>query len=181
MSEQPKQNSRRRYYNRNRNQKKKQEETNENKPNKPTTKSSKPSKSNKPKIQQSTSITTSIKQQKLPLEESRSNEIKNLIYKLTQTQNISLINSNSKQKSFRINIESDSYKFIIPFAKNQSVSLNSISEELNYNKLVLKNFNNKTKKNDQTLLFYINYLINNYENLKKESNDYKFYEINKLI
>lgn len=114
-------------------------------------------------------------------EDSRNEEIKSLIYKLSSLKTFKLINSNSKQKIFRCDIYSqNSYKIMIPIDKRIPISIQSI-EDVGHNKFVIRNFNNKSKSNDKSLLFYLNYLLNNYENLSMSPNDYKHFEINKFL
>lgn len=175
MSEAPKTAPKRRYYNRNRNSKAKQStDGSENN----TTSVTKTKRTRKPRSSTPTSTPTP--------EETRNEEIKSLVYKLSTVKNFKLINSTSKQKIFRVDIpnHNESYKLLIPILKTQSISLQSI-EETPHNKNVIRNFNQKSKpsanNNETSSLFYVNYLLNNYDNLSLNTNDYKQYELNKLI
>ncbi|ODQ62313.1 hypothetical protein WICANDRAFT_76488 [Wickerhamomyces anomalus NRRL Y-366-8] len=174
MSEQaPKNKStpRRRYYNKNKNKKGAQKDNN--------LSSNSSSSASLSSLQSNKSRSAQRKPQLNPAD-SRDGEIRSLIYKLSILKTFKLINSNSKQKTFRIDINNDSYKFLIPIDKKHSTSIQSI-EELSHNKFVIRNFNSKAKSNDKSLLFYVNYLINNYENLSMNPSDYQSFEVNKLI
>lgn len=175
MSETVKSAPKRRYYNRNRKPKTKQTTDGSDQQNDIAKSNYNNKRTRKPKSTQTPTPTP---------EETRTEEIKSLVYKLSTVKTFKLINSTSKQKIFRVDIpdHNESYKLLIPILKNQTISIQSI-EETPHNKNVIRNFNQKTKpnNNEKSLLFYVNYLLNNYDNLSLSTNDYKQYELNKLI
>lgn len=119
----------------------------------------------------------------------RITELVQLEHKLSTTSQFKLINTNNKLKVYKIHInKNDQFRLIIPFDSNQSIKLKSndvnVENFKDLNKItrnVIENFNFKVKTNKEyNCLFFINYLINNIDNLKLDNKAFKEHEVQKL-
>jgi hypothetical protein len=120
------------------------------------------------------------RQKPIPKEDTRLEELDNIVHLIQSVPQIKLINSSNKARIFKIEIDKESYKLTVPILKKLPIQLQSMPQK-QVNMDVIKNFNTKVRSMDHGLKFYLNYLINDYHHLASSQNEYRLYEMAKKV
>jgi flagellar biosynthesis GTPase FlhF len=106
--------------------------------------------------------------------ELRTEELQQLEYRLTKTSQFKLINTTNISKTYKIHISrDDQFRLVIPYDKSKLIELKPYVEDFNQISgpisNVLNNFNSKVRSSPaKSLLFLVNYLVNNFDNLRDD-------------